>query len=658
MKKPKKPLFSIPGSPAVKAFRTSHSGVRARKAEAWLGSLMPNPRAGGERVELELNRKPLVGIGIGLALMLGLLLYQLFSLQIVSGERYRGLADGNRLRSKVSYAQRGRILDRNGVALVDNIPSFQLIATPYLLPRDEAARLSLYQKIAAASQIPVAEIQQKAEAKGLEQNQPVLVRDNINYNQALLLQQKIPDITGFSLDGLPVRQYKSDSGLSNILGYVGRVNEDELKRTTGLLPIDFIGKDGVESQYDSLLRGRNGVVETEVDSRGRPIRVLAEQAAEPGKDVTLTIDYGLQQQFAAAIGRAMVKAGSTKAAGVAMDPNTGEVLASVSLPSFDNNLFTGGISQGDFAKLNNDTDQPLVNKVINGLYPSGSIIKPLHLSGALQEGVVNENTTFVDKGLITVPSEVDPSVVYTFRGWQPGGLGPMNARRAVAMSSDIYFYTVGGGYQGFKGLGVDRLTKYYKLFGLGSLTGVDLPGEAAGRVPTPEWKKKTTGEDWFIGDTYNISIGQGDILVSPMQMAVAESAVANGGKLLVPHIFKQGGDGSQGQTKVVRQDFIKPQNLQIVREGMRQVIGGTTSTATFANVPVQVAGKSGTAETDPTANKKPHAWYVAYAPYNSDKPAVMFALILEGGEGGSAYAAPAISEAMQWYFKNRPQTTP
>jgi penicillin-binding protein 2 len=367
----------------------------------------------------------------------------------------------------------------------------------------------------------------------------------------------------------------------------------------------------------------------------------------------LSIDYGLQRELAAAIADQMKKANVTKASGVAIDPRSGEVLAMVSLPDYDNNLFSSKLSEAQYQQLIDNPLAPLTNKAISGSYPSGSVIKPLHLTAALQEGVVNEQTTIVDAGRIVVPNQFDPSISYVFNGWNPAGLGPMNARRAIAMSSDIYFYHTGGGYQGFKGLGVDRLTDYYRRYGLGKRSGIDLPGESAGLVPGPEWMQKTHAREWVTGDTYNISIGQGDLRVSPLQMAVGISALLNQGKLVKPHLFKKTADNSQvAKTEFSGDAKVAPGILQVAREGMHQVIGGTTAVATFAGVPVPVAGKSGTAETDPTTKRRAHAWYVAYAPY--DQAEITFSVLLEEGEGGSQFAAPAIARAMQYYFSHKP----
>ncbi|MBI4101063.1 penicillin-binding protein 2 [Candidatus Microgenomates bacterium] len=627
------------------------NGKKTARAEDWVYTLLPNDPKHSGRIQEVFGRKPLLGLLAIIGLTISLLIYQLFNLQVVNGERMAGLANGNRLRQKVTYAQRGRILDRNGVELATNTASFQLVAYPYQLPKTETERSQLYQLLSEHVGLAVEEIKRRAEAKDLTYNQPLLIKDNMSYQQALILEQKLPSLSGVALDAVPTRHYKSDSSLAQILGYTGRASEEDLKAHPDLFLVDFVGKDGVEASYDSILRGQNGVVQTEVDASGRPIRTLAEQSTRPGQDITLTIDSGMQQVLAAAIAEYMPRAHAKRAAGVALNARSGEVLALVSLPSYDNNLFSQGISEEQYQKWLNDNLQPLHNKAIGGGYPSGSTIKPIHLAGALQEGVVNENTTIVDRGKIVVPSVYDPSVSYTFLGWNPAGLGPMNARRAIAMSSDIYFYTVGGGYQGFRGMGVERLTDWYRRFGLGAPTGIDLPGETAGRVPTPDWKKQTKGEDWFVGDTYNISIGQGDLLVSPLQLANGVAAIANGGKLLKPYVFKQTTNGQiSKQPQATRENFVSPDNLKIVREGMRQVIGGTTSTATFANVGVAVAGKSGTAETDPNTKRRAHAWYTAFAPY--DNPEIVMAVVLEEGEGGSQFAAPPIAKAMQYYFKN------
>lgn len=602
-----------------------------------------------EALEADIHRRPLY-MWLGLVLvMAALFFFQLFSLQIVQGERYVNLANGNRLRERVTYAERGMIHDRHGKVLARNQASYQLVVRPHRLPEDKSQRDRVLQTVARLIKEPVKVVKQRSLDQPVNAVEPTIVKERLTQEQALAVKEQLPSLPGFVVDAIPVRDYMAPDSLSHVIGYTGRVTEGELQDNPQLSPIDFVGKEGVELQYDATLRGTNGIIQTEVDAMGRPLKVLNQRPAVEGGDVTLTIDLGLQRHLTKAIKRQMKKADVERAAGAAIDPQTGEVLASVSLPAFDNEWFAKGITKRRYNQLINNPLEPLHNKVTAGGYPAGSIIKPMHISAALQEGVVNEDTIIEDKGKIVIQSPYDPTASFTFRGWRPEGLGPMDARSAVAMSSDIYFYTTGGGFGDIEGLGVERLTEYYRLFGLGTTTGIDLPSETDGRIPTPQWLEKNYGRSWSVGDTYNISIGQGDLLVSPLQMAMATAAVANGGKLLEPSVLKP--DGPL-QPTVIRKDFIDQQYLKIAREGMAQVIGGTTCTCTFADVPVKVAGKSGTAETDPNnPQRKPHAWYTAFAPYND--PEVVFVVLLEEGEGGSQFAAPAIAETMEWYFRGR-----
>ena len=572
--------------------------------------------------------------------------FRLFTVQIVSSQGYADLANGNRVRETIDYAPRGKILDRNGKILAENTLSFQVSSTPFLLETDEAKRFADITTVASILGDDSAALKEELEKNGLDYVLPVVVAESLSHKQALLLESKLPNLKGFSIDEIPVRKYVSAAAIGHIVGYSGRVSEADLENDSSreLLPTDFIGKTGVEYTFDPRLRGENGWIKYEVDALGRPIRVIDQQAPQPGEDITLSIDFEIQKSMAKSMNDQMKKSKTSRSSGVAVDPSNGEVLAMVSLPAFDNNLFSeGGIGSDDFNKLNNDPDQPLFNKALSGGFTSGSIIKPLVASAALQEKVVTPNTVIVDNGALTLPGG------FTFLGWRPGGLGPMNVRSAIAWSSNIYFYTVGGGFGNIGGLGEERLTHYYREFGLGEESGINLPNETPGRVPDEAWKIENKGESWYQGDSYNISIGQGDLLISPLHITMAEAAIANNGFLLKPQIEK-------GVAKEVRRELpIDKANLQIVREGMRQVLtGGTTCECTFKEVPVQVAGKSGTAETDTPGGRRPHAWFTAFAPYdktNSKQPQILSTVLIEEGSGGSLYAAPVIAEAFKTYFK-------
>lgn len=629
------------------------SSVRAGSlsdAEAWMQNLV-RPIALDERATARQYRPRLKLVFLVIGLVFGVLSLRLMSLQLLTGERYLLAAEGNRIRDDIAYAPRGTIYDRHGRVLAHNGADYQLSVTPYLLPRDAADRQIAYNELAPLLGLSASALQTQAEAEGLAYNLPILIADHLSHEQMLKIEQSLPGLVGFTVDTVPVREYAAEAGLAHVLGYVGRVNKADLASRQDILPTDFVGRSGVEQQYDSALRGRNGRSRVEVDALGRPIRLLAKQTAQTGTDITLTIDYNLQVELERQLRAQMQTTGATRASSVMLDPETGEVLAMVSIPYYDNNRFVRGLTQADYDALVNDPDQPLINRVIASAYPSGSTIKPLVASAALQEQVVTDQTVIVDRGAITIPNQYDPSIIYTFRGWRAGGLGPMTLRRAIAMSSNIYFYTVAGGYGDVRGLGAGRLTSYYRQFGLGEKSGIDLPGELAGRVPDPEWKERTFHEPWFLGDTYNIAIGQGELKVTPLQITLANLAIANGGRLLQPRVLKaihRAGEPAL-EPQVRRHLPIDVDYLNVVREGMHEMIyQGAYSPARFTSIPVEIAGKTGTAETDKiNPDSQPHAWFVAYGPW--DRARVGLGLMVEQGEKSANALNPAIA-TLSYYF--------
>lgn len=590
---------------------------------------------------------------IVLAAVMAVLGWRLFSLVLGgTGLPLASAAESNRVREIVSFSPRGKIYDRNGVVLADNINDFQLIGIPDELFSQDDGQLA--RDIFAIDQIDTESLSNSIDAVGESYSLPIVLLQGLSQEQAIAIEQQIPSRSSLSIQAVPIRTYATVPGLSHILGYNGFVTQEDLDNDVEnrLHTTDTIGKTGIEYEYDRFLRGVNGVSRFEVDAAGSIVRNLGTSPEQAGQDVWLTIDIELQQALAEAVQRQMDLSGTTRGSAIATDPQTGEVLAMVSLPDFDNNLFARGISAEDFSELTNNPDQPLLNKVVSGGFTSGSVIKPLVAAAALQEGIVDPNTTIVDDGALVVPSENDPDVEFTFRGWRPEGLGVMNVRSALAWSSNIFFYIVAGGFEDFQGLGESTLTQYYRDFGLGSPTGIDLPGEITGLVPDAQWKQEVLGEEWFVGDTYNISIGQGDLIVSPLQIHSANSVVLNDGEVVKPQLLRQLGDqqASLGQTQ--RDLDIDDEHFQIIREGMRQVlIDGTTDGSVFADVPVIVAGKSGTAETNTPDGRDPHAWFTAFAPF--DDPEIAITVLIEEGTGGSQFAAPAIAEAMEAYFTDR-----
>ena len=469
-------------------------------------------------------------------------------------------------------------------------------------------------------------------------------------------------LSGFSIEVNPSREYLDGGTLAPFLGYTGRISQEEWAANPQYRPIDNIGKTGLEKYYETDLRGQYGKEQEEVDATGNPVRYLAKSDPIAGNNLVLSIDKGLQDEMAKALKAGVEGAGARAGAAIAVDPRNGQVLAAVNYPSYDGNLFAKGISQDQYNSLLNDPSKPLFNRVASGGYPIGSTIKPFISTAGLEEGVINSGTTLVDNGKLDVKNQYDPNIVYTFKGWEPGGLGAVNVVRALAWSSDIFYYMVGGGFESFKGLGPTKLTNWYKKFGFGSSLKADIGDQSAGFIPTPEGKKKYSTDPWFVGDTYNISIGQGDIRVTPLQLAMATAAVANGGTLYQPHFASaiKNTDGQIVRTidPVVQTATIaSPATLALVRQGMEGVVAsGTACCKIKSEVGVPVAGKTGTAETssqgfdgkNPTT--KPHAWFTSYAPAND--PKIVTVVLVENSGEGSEHAVPITIEILKWYFSS------
>lgn len=644
----------------------SKSERQSVDSERWSTAILPGS---GERAvsDHEMSqgyvRWFMVAIGIVGLLLIG----QLFQLQVVQGARNQALADGNRIRQNIIRAPRGAVYDSRGALLARNVANFDLVLIPARLPKKTADRPAIYQIVQQLAGIPAEEIAAKVEKAGAQSPQPILLEDNVTREVALKIEERTQELPGVSLDTNPVREYLDQGVLSHFLGYTGRISAEDMKKQVDAQnqyqPTDFIGKVGLEKAYESDLRGTNGAEQNEVDSTGKPIKVLASKDPVAGNSVNLTVDLGLTQAMATSLAQQIKASGSGRGAAVAINPKNGQVLAAVNMPSYDNNLFAHGIKQGDYKSLVEDPNRPLFNKVTSGGYPIGSTIKPFISAAALQEGVINVNTTIEDKGKIDIPNVYDPSIVYTFKGWETTGLGVVNVIKAIAMSSDIFYYIIGGGYQGFRGLGADKLLEYYKNFGFGQKAGLDISDESAVSLPSPDKKKQATGEPWTVGDTYNISIGQGDIMVSPLQLAMALGSIANGGTLYKPHMVSSivDEDGKLVRSvgpEVVRTNFIKPEVLNIVKQGMREtIVSGTGCCSINREVPVPVSGKTGTAETSSEGfdgknpRTKPHAWFEAFAP--SDNPEIVVVALVENSGEGAQFALPVVRETLKYYFTHK-----
>lgn len=594
-------------------------------------------------------------------LLFGILTLQLAKMQLINGSTYALRAETNRLRLLPTAPTRGLIYDRNGIPLVENRASFAVAVVAADIP--EARQMEISIALQEMTGIPASEIDAKVDARRISNDpfSPAIVKDNLPQEVAFKIRERLAAMPGVRIEVQSRRLYTEGAQLTHVLGFVGRVNEEEYAELAqaGYQPSDSVGKTGVELTYESVLRGTPGARQVETDASGREIRVLSQTAAKPGSSLVLTLDLDLQKKVTEYLVAAM--GASQNAAAVVIDVKTGEIISMVSLPNYDGNVFTGEVDEGMITKLLTDAGKPLVNHAIAEMYPPGSTFKQITGLAALQEGVATAGTRITSLGSIQVPNQYDPRIVYTFRDW--AALGTLDFYGGIAMSSDVYFYYLSGGFeqngkQVFDGLGATRLAEWARRFGLGSETGIDIPGESAGLVPDPTWKEKTIGEPWFIGDTYNFGIGQGFMATTPIQMAVATAAIANGGDVLVPHVVREirdsnGNIRATSRTTVKRNLNVDPRNIKIMHDAMRQAVEtGTARTASSRNV--AVAGKTGTAEFGerrPNGSYKEHGWFTGYAPFNN--PEIAIVVFLEQG-GGALTAAPVASKIFDYYFaRNR-----
>jgi len=587
------------------------------------------------------------------------LLLQAGHLEVIKGEYYQNLAQGNRLRIYSLPAPRGIIYDRFQQPLVYNVPSFDLaVNLNDFLDNPPSVQEEILEKVAKIlegelfqekSHFQKEELKQKiAEAQG-QVGQLVLAK-NIERSAALILESLIKDWPGWRLEKNPRRQYMTASYFAHILGYTGQVSPTDLEEHPDYSLNDQIGKIGLELQYESFLRGRPGQEQIEVDFSGKTQSLLATKPAQSGQGLILHIDEELQKKVYQSLEKTLNQLGSKKkAAAVAMDPRNGGILALVSLPSFDNNLFAQGISQIDLAVLKNDPNLPFLNRALAGQYPPGSTIKPMIAAAALEEEIVKPEQQINCQGGLSIVHQYESQIIYHYPDWKAHGL--TDIIKAIAQSCNVFFYTVGGGYDQINGLGVEGIKKYLQYFGLGQASQIDLPHEEIGLIPDREWKKEAKpNEDWYLGDTYHLAIGQGDILVTPLQLTSAIASLVNGNILYQPQLVDKIIDSNKKivediPAKVIRQEFIKSENIKTVQEGMRQAVL-TGSARALANLAIKVAGKTGTAQFG--TRGEAHAWFVGYAPY--EEPQIVLTILIEGGGSGDQAAVPVAKEVLEWYF--------
>lgn len=604
----------------------------------------------GSRVELPIRAKRLEIIGYFAILLFIVFLIRIYSLQTDHNQFFTSFI--KKTSAKIQYlpALRGIIYDKNMDPLVSNVFIFDLSADYYLLPEDNAKKNEIYEKISSVINIDKEKLAKDVELEKYEfGTRPILIKSNLSDDEIIYLKSNIENLPGFFIQQNYARNYIAKEPFAHAIGYVGKVGKNDLINNDSLTFSDVVGKEGLEKSYDASLRGTNGFEEKLINSKGREIGDGIKQNPVNGDGIVLSIDSKLQD-YAYSLLQDVVENKHLGSGGsiVAIDPKTGNILTMVNYPSFDANIFSFSSDPKKYEEIFSDKRTPLFNRAIAGQYPSGSIIKPFIAVAALEENLINPNKLIDDtRGEIVIKNPYDAAVTYRFPDWKAHGFVDM--RKAIAESCDVYFYTIGGGYGDVEGLGIERIKKYLTSFGFGGELNFDIMGENSGLVPDMKWKEETKNEQWFIGDTYHVSIGQGDLLVTPLQIANAITAIANEGTLfspkLVSKIIKNDGTSVDIAPEILNRDFFSKDNIKIIKEGMRQTVTAG-SARSLNNLSFKVAGKTGTAQF--ANNQKTHAWFVAFAPF--DDPQIALAVLVDGGGEGSSTAVPIARDYLKEFF--------
>lgn len=588
------------------------------------------------RKDQQLVHRRLILSMVIVVLMMLLLFARMYFLQVVQHDYHSILAENNRIHMQSLPPSRGLIYDRNGVLLAENRPSYSLTFTKERAGENWQEVLHYLAEIFELEDELVVQLEQRIQARRPFESVGIVFE--LSEEQIALVAVNQPRLPGVEVSFQLVRHYPKGSIFSHSLGYVGRINEDDLKRLdrVNYTGTNHIGKIGVERFYEDDLHGIVGYEEVETNARGRVLRVLNRVEPQPGKDIYLTLDYELQKVAKRALG-------GRRGAVVALVPQTGELLAMVSEPGFNPNLFVTGISYRDYGELRDSIDQPLFNRVLRGLYPPGSTIKPMVLIAGLDSGVIDRSTRVFDPGFYQLPNSE-----HKYRNWNRLGDGWVDLELSLARSNDTYFYDLA------LKLGVDRLYQYMSEFGFGQRVGLDVFGESAGLMPSRDWKRARFRQPWYPGETLILGIGQGYMQATPLQLAHAAGLMATRGRWVRPHLAKTvGGEPVVDPEPHPDIRLASDKYWDWVHEGMVAVVHGKRGTARGIgnDSPYKIAGKSGTAQVvairqgekydrDKVAERhRDHALFIAYAP--ADDPQIAVAVMIENGESGSSVAAPA-----------------
>ncbi len=567
-----------------------------------------------------ISKSRIIALGVVISILLLIYTGYLFSLQIVSGSVFSVKAEEMSRRSLPIPAQRGEIFDRNyDKPLVTNVDSFAIDIIPAEVPDGNFGEL--FEKLSVILNIGIDEIQEKIPEKYHNLYYPIEIKSGETLETITYIAENMEDFTGVGWHNKPRRVYLEGKNMAHVLGHVGDINTEELQVlfNQGYSIGSVLGKSGIERQYDMLLRGKEGRRYRKVDVQGKRIddAVIADVEPELGKHLVLTIDRHIQELAVKALGE---RVGSV----VVMNPGTGEILALASYPAFDPNIFSAEDTEDEITALDLDQNSPYLNRAIRSGYPPASTFKTIMTTAIIEEEAFPLDEEVYCSGALRVGNRV-------FHCWQPYGHGALNLSGGLAQSCNVFFYTMGRDY-----LTIDQIVDYCRKLGLGDKTGIDLPGEISGLVPSPAWKERTQNEIWVGGDTVNMSIGQGYLIVTPIQMANALSMIVNEGIVYKPHLLKEVRDPvsheviEELEPQIARSSGIRKSTFKLVKQYLRGVIVEGTASVVITTDTVQVAGKTGTAQTPLEENK--HSWFIAFAPYEETDPAkqIVVVVMVEG----------------------------
>lgn len=586
-------------------------------------------------------------------ILFSIIFLRVFYLQVVEGKYYQDRAENNRTYYYVINAPRGIIYDRFHQPLVFNSPSFSLVMIPLDLPKQEKERYELIEKIADIFNIKRTEIDTLLKNHKIFYSfEPILIKSNLEIEEVRRFETAVKGSSGFSIISDYSRHYPFKDAFAHVLGYVGKISSQDISKYRDYPLTSTVGKDGLEAYYERILQGKPGKRIIEVDANFNIQKNLGSIEPQKGGDIITTIDKDLQIVFYNSLKKRLEDLGSKGAAGIAINPKTGEILSLISLPSFDPNVLTSGSPSQLINQYLQSSSRPLFNRVIGGLYPPGSVIKPLMALAALEEEIIDPDYQIFDNGEIVVVSPYNPQEKYIYKDWRVHGW--VNMKKAIAMSCNVYFWAVGGGWKDISGLGLEKIRKYWFAFGLDKKLGIDLLGEAQSVLPGVQWLKEHRPSDpyWKLGDTYNISIGEGGLVLTPLQMAAYISTIGNNGVLMQPHLLKQTENPvvNRIESNEILRLNVSKENLKIVQEGMKEVINSGTATD-LKSLPFELAGKSGSPKFIFSGEEKYHALFGAYAPYND--PQIVVFVLIESPPTGSTATLPVIKDVLQWYWDNR-----